>query len=502
MLFSKKHSGMIKILFLAANPSGESRLALDEEFRAIDEQVQKSQYGDLFDIRQQWAVRVSDVQWHLLRHKPDIVHFCGYGNRSSEIVLQDGNKGRPVSVKALSNLFLVLKDNIQCVVLNTCYSEAQALAIAKHIDCVVGMSRAINDDSAISFASSFYQALGFGRDIKTAFDLGCQQIDLESLAGEDAPKLVALRANPRKIVLVSPAAIEAPDDPAVEVNTPQSGLMEPPAIKDFQAGVFSDRDQGNRISSRIFNSPTFYIGLTVSILISIWLVLGTFQRQGAKGFDTEGRIDDSGDALKIPAPSSEILVDSEASPFQKMLATAAKDFQEGRYDSAINTCKSVLAISPNQANALLFLGQSYYNVGSPKAFEYLVKALKQGQTVVLPVKHHHYDGVLKIDDGLCVGYIEFQTQRLEFHSRERAGHDFSITPNDIHEFRDESQRIGRLHLKISIQRGGLSFLEDYNFYSPLASLQKQMTRTKVYCQDLSCRTAMQTLYRLLQEIKS
>jgi hypothetical protein len=35
--------------------------------------------------------------------------------------------------------------------------------------CVAGMSKAISDSAAISFAAYFYQAFGYGRDIKTAF---------------------------------------------------------------------------------------------------------------------------------------------------------------------------------------------------------------------------------------------------------------------------------------------------------------------------------------------
>lgn len=55
----------------------------------------------------------------------------------------------------------------------------------------------------IGFAASFYQGLGYGRSIKTAFDLGCIQIDLESLGEQNTPKLLAIRSNPEDIVFVS-----------------------------------------------------------------------------------------------------------------------------------------------------------------------------------------------------------------------------------------------------------------------------------------------------------
>jgi hypothetical protein len=192
---------MIKILFLAANPSDSTRLRLDEESRGIDQVLRQAEFRDRFEIAQHWAVRVADLQGLLLRHRPDIVHFSGHGSKSNEIVLADNSgDSHPVSVRALSRLFSVLKDDIRCVVLNACYSEPQAQAIAQHIECVIGMSRAIGDQAAISFSTSFYQALGYGKDVKTAFELGCVQIDLENLGEQDTPKLLTLRSNPSSIV--------------------------------------------------------------------------------------------------------------------------------------------------------------------------------------------------------------------------------------------------------------------------------------------------------------
>ena len=194
----------VKVLFLAANPKDSSQLRLDEEIRSIDQALlRQAEFRDKFDIKQHWAVRVADIQGYLLRHQPDIVHFSGHGSTSSEIILEDNNGNcRPVSPRALSKLFSILKDNIRCVILNACYSEQQAQAIAKHIDCVIGMSNAIGDQAAISFAASFYLALGYGRTIQAAFDLGCVQIDLENLDEQDTPKLLAINSNPESIVFV------------------------------------------------------------------------------------------------------------------------------------------------------------------------------------------------------------------------------------------------------------------------------------------------------------
>jgi hypothetical protein len=192
---SNEFNEIIKILFLAANPLDTTRLRIDEETRAIDQTLRQAKFRDRFDIEQQWAVRVGDLQNYLLRYNPHIVHFSGHGSESSGIILEDdfGNS-HPVTVRALSQLFSVLKDNIKCVVLNACYTEPQARAIAENIDYVIGMSNAIGDVAAINFATAFYQAIGYGKDIKTAFELACVQIDLAGLDDQDIPKLLTRKS--------------------------------------------------------------------------------------------------------------------------------------------------------------------------------------------------------------------------------------------------------------------------------------------------------------------
>ncbi|MEW6735270.1 MAG: CHAT domain-containing protein, partial [Acidobacteriota bacterium] len=171
---------MIKILFLSANPKDTTLLRLGEEVRNIKEKLRASEQREIFEFEQELALKPTDIQTYLLHHKPNIVHFSGHGSNAGEIILEDNNgRSKPVPKEALEGLFKTLKDNIRCVVLNACFSESQATAIAKSIDCVVGMSKAIQDGAAISFATSFYQALGYGRNVQAAFDLGCNQISME-----------------------------------------------------------------------------------------------------------------------------------------------------------------------------------------------------------------------------------------------------------------------------------------------------------------------------------
>lgn len=183
---------MTRILFLAANPKGTPPARLDEEIRTIEEQLLLSSMRAVFDVKHQWALRTGDLHRALLQHRPEMVHFAGLGTASGEIILEDKFGGSlPVSANAIGALFSILKDNVRCVVINACYAEAQAQAIAEHVDCVIGMSRSADHRAAICFAAAFYQALGFGRTVRTAFDLAVNGLQLERLDSDGSPVLLS-----------------------------------------------------------------------------------------------------------------------------------------------------------------------------------------------------------------------------------------------------------------------------------------------------------------------
>src|SRR5919199_1270105 len=102
------------------------RLRVDEEVRTIDERLRAAQFRDRFELIQAWAVRHTDLSGYLLRYQPHIVHFSGHGSHEGQIILEDrvGN-ARPVSPSAIGGLFRALKDNVRCVVLNSCFSALQ-----------------------------------------------------------------------------------------------------------------------------------------------------------------------------------------------------------------------------------------------------------------------------------------------------------------------------------------------------------------------------------------
>ncbi|MBW4542548.1 MAG: CHAT domain-containing protein [Myxacorys chilensis ATA2-1-KO14] len=186
-----------KILILASNPKGTSPLRLDEEAREIEEGLRRSQQREQFKLEQKWAVRPKDVRRAMLDIQPQIIQFSGRGEDGQGLVLEnDAGKSQLVSTEALAGLFELFADCVECVVLNACYSEDQATAIAQHIPYVIGMSQDIDGRAAIEFTVAFYDALGSGQSIHFAYKLGCNAIQMAGVTGHLIPVLKEKIQNP------------------------------------------------------------------------------------------------------------------------------------------------------------------------------------------------------------------------------------------------------------------------------------------------------------------
>lgn len=205
------------ILFLAANPPGADRLALDREARAIRAELERSAHRDCFELHTRWAVAPLDLLRELRRLKPTILHFSGHGDRgvvegcsphpAGQRDITEGSapheeepfgglffrgadgRAQRVTAAALQRTLGAAGASVRLVVLSACYSDAQAQALLAYVDCVVGMRGSIGDDAARAFAVGFYGGLGERESIATAYRQGCAAIDLAGMNDSDRPQL-------------------------------------------------------------------------------------------------------------------------------------------------------------------------------------------------------------------------------------------------------------------------------------------------------------------------
>ncbi|MGD1900297.1 MAG: TIR domain-containing protein [Phormidesmis sp.] len=183
---------MRKILIFSANPERATRLRVDQEIRDIREGLRRAHHRDDFQIAQRWAVRPRDLLRAIQEELPQIIHFSGHVKGEEGLYLED-NEENPYLVKgaALSSLFKLFsqKVNIECVLLNGCYSATQAQDIIKYLPYVVGIKQSVESQAAIEFSVSFYDALGSGSSVEFAFEAGKVAMAMHGSDEENLPIL-------------------------------------------------------------------------------------------------------------------------------------------------------------------------------------------------------------------------------------------------------------------------------------------------------------------------
>lgn len=127
-----------RILLLASNPQDSEQLRLNSEIHEIEQALKQSNNREQFEFISKLAVQIEDLQREIRQSEASIVHFSGHGAGDRGLVLENNEgKQEPVKNEAIGDLFKLFKNQVECVVLNACNSEAQANGISQHINYVV-----------------------------------------------------------------------------------------------------------------------------------------------------------------------------------------------------------------------------------------------------------------------------------------------------------------------------------------------------------------------------
>jgi hypothetical protein len=237
------------ILFLAANPRGTDKLALDEECAAIEQELRLAAGRDDFEFRSRWAVGVDDLMRCLNELSPTVLHFSGHGSRGparttdalaspqrhfaaspgAGIMLQDRDCAHHVDPHALAKMIASVPPVPRLVVLNACHSSSVAESLRQVVDCVVGVDGAIEDATARSFAVGFYRALGYRRPVGIAAQQAAATLYGKHLPGEIVTCHPRDGVDANQLYLTVPSAAPDPCEPSVCVPpVPPAAVREPP----------------------------------------------------------------------------------------------------------------------------------------------------------------------------------------------------------------------------------------------------------------------------------
>jgi hypothetical protein len=220
-------SKVYNVLLLTADPSDASRLGLLKEISTIRSYIQASNNRDSLNLLERHSIRADTIAQALHETAPQIIHFSGHGTKHGELCLEDAaGQTRPLAPEAIESLLELVRDEVVCVFLNSCYSAAQAEALAKGAKYVIGMNDAIGDQAAINFAGGFYRALGAGRTIEEAFQFGIVELKLLGIPGHQIPELIRDPKFTPRHVLVEKREIEFPGGEFTAVTPRMPGHAE------------------------------------------------------------------------------------------------------------------------------------------------------------------------------------------------------------------------------------------------------------------------------------
>jgi hypothetical protein len=218
---------MKRILILTANPTNTKPLRVSEEVREIKRAWERSQNREQFEIIVEEAVRPQEFRRTLLGHKPNIVHFSGHGGGEQGLALMgDNGEAFLVKVAPLAKFFKALQEIffIDCVFLNACYSDVQAEGIYPYVNYVVGMNQKIGDEAAKQFAIGFYDTLFAGQSIQSAFDLGCNAIEIENIPEHLTPVLRTKDSTTKKAMIQGVSESKSEPIQPRDINIPFENL--------------------------------------------------------------------------------------------------------------------------------------------------------------------------------------------------------------------------------------------------------------------------------------
>src|SRR5262249_12203144 len=151
---------MPSILFVPL-PGFAAAARLDLELSAIRSHPASAELAHRAVVLSYWTL--PELRRKIEELRPTVIHFCGAAPLPRGLWSDtDSHLAQRWGADTLEELLAAGQGAIRCVVLSGCYLDDQAIAIARHVDHVIGMRPPIADPAAVAFSLAFYHALGSG----------------------------------------------------------------------------------------------------------------------------------------------------------------------------------------------------------------------------------------------------------------------------------------------------------------------------------------------------
>jgi hypothetical protein len=192
----RRQEAQFPVLFMVADDSAASRRQLGQESKAIETALSQQQtyMSDAATYRPGiLGFESSFVKDMLSRENPPtILHVIGHDN-GPDALFESSDKGDRKSAPArLAESLRHAAPNLRCLILNRCYAEEQAAAIATVVANVIGIHADLGQ-AATSYAVDFYKSLNAGRSVADAHEIACNRARLEGVTEDRLPVLLTRR---------------------------------------------------------------------------------------------------------------------------------------------------------------------------------------------------------------------------------------------------------------------------------------------------------------------
>lgn len=186
------HGGELRILVMTASPADMTPIRTRDEERQLKASLLDGLEGrERLKLEVIRGATVDDILAAMNKFKPHILHIGAHGNEDGDLsFLDEQGDAALVPLAGMAAAVKAAGDQLQMIILNACHSETTTKVLVDHVDCAIGMRKAIADTSAIEFTRGFYGALGYGRSVGQAYEQGLAALKLRGLPNSGS---IALR---------------------------------------------------------------------------------------------------------------------------------------------------------------------------------------------------------------------------------------------------------------------------------------------------------------------
>jgi len=183
----RPRSTVLSVVHFSANPRSSSRLNLRGEADRIDLGLREGKR--LYKFERVTKTDPDIFMETLRKTTPSIVHFSGHGGPDGIVMESDDQDHVVITPEMFATAIKHAGATVEVVVLNVCYSAVLAKALLAHVDCVIGLSDAIDDDAALAFSSDFYRDLG-SKGVHAAYQIARNQMAMKQMLDGEAITIV------------------------------------------------------------------------------------------------------------------------------------------------------------------------------------------------------------------------------------------------------------------------------------------------------------------------